>query len=760
MSGKHNSTISTPSIMVKLIERRNFAGKKITLPNDLKSFKRQIEIVLGLKQPVMSLYNENGEQIYDVNQILPSTTILASTKSNDIVLANRPQQNSTKISNDGNNDDGDLSYESDEGVQSDGENINSNTSKGANRNSNKNLNRSINDDDDGNAYAKITLNNRPSNNHNANKRNNQPAQSRSKFVTASQVETENELRNYIEREQEKDENYLLEDEEEEEEIYENYKQLIHAKQQNQPKPKQNSHQNSNQNQNSHQKLNQNQNSQNQRRGLNNRNQNRSSNKPNNSTSENDNDLLKSSDDDDYNENEYPDDQNDESNSNIMQPQEEQQKIVSDLLGPQFSDDRFQEIISNAFSQLDAKSQNAFKNAAIEETHQQQYAFQNLLSSLSQYTTIMDRENLTLCQEIIDRVNEIISHYRTITTGCIAYNFKSIIVGPRHSGKSTILSFLVEQFLTELCLTQTWKRNFIFMFDAKKLAVSFSSYLDFYNAFIDLIFNSVKIQRPGFVPYVESVSNYFKSIPQNSDKPILPKRFETNEDFRGAARSLKQIGMELYKCIQDPSAFMAWHTNVLLMPSLVASAFGFTQIHYFIDNAEYLDAQFTPSHPFVDSSDDVDIVEYFKYAISNGSFVMSCENIDEFLDVFGPREESVDLIHGVDFEDVFGFSGEVYGSDKAFMVKFENDPRTFKFTASDCGGCPAFLSFWEEMCREVDANQDDWNVNVTDYNEQQMSVKSYLEHILQHVFVVEDESNESKRVVQQPILEIHPIKNVV
>ena len=47
-------------------------------------------------------------------------------------------------------------------------------------------------------------------------------------------------------------------------------------------------------------------------------------------------------------------------------------------------------------------------------------------------------------------------------------------------------------------------------------------------------------------------------------------------------------------------------------SNIASAFGFSQIHYVIDNAEYLDAEFTPSHPFVGSSDPIDIVEYFKY----------------------------------------------------------------------------------------------------------------------------------------------------
>ena len=135
-------------------------------------------------------------------------------------------------------------------------------------------------------------------------------------------------------------------------------------------------------------------------------------------------------------------------------------------------------------------------------------------------------------------------------------------------------------------------------------------------------------------------------------------------------------------------------------------------------------------------------------------------MDEFLNVFGPREDSVDLIRDADFVDVFGFENEqVYGKDTAFMAKFEDDPRTFKFTVEDCGGCPAFLSLWEEMCRESETNENDWNIEITKFNEHQISVKNYLEYILKYAFVVEDDTDEAQKIVQKPIIEIKPIKNV-
>ena len=699
MSSKINSTVSTSSIIVKQLEKKNLPGKKMAFPSDLNSFRRQIQLYFDLKQPVTSLFTEDGEEIFDVFQIMPSTTIFASTRNGAVQEPSSRAQRAGGLSL--NESFGSAkSYESDDDVNNYRDEF-GDENDNINQNENANENENINDESGEQSPQKISKSNSQISNKGTGAKKS-PGKKRKTIR-----KTIRKVRGGANRSGNNDD----------------------LKTSQRPRGRL-----------------------------------ISPNDKNNS----DDDLLKSDDENDEKDHEEQENENmvDEENENFQNDEdedlnatppedEELRSIVEGLLGPQFCGENFQNIVNNALAGMDTKTQNAFKNAAIEENKQQRFAFQNLLSSLPSYTTIIDRANLTLCGDMIKRANDIINRHRTITTGCVAYNLKSIIAGPRHSGKSTLLAFVAEQFLTELTIAQIWKRNFIFIFDAKKLAVSFSSYIEFYNAFVDLIFNLVRFQRPGFVPYVESVCNYFKGILQSQEPPKLPKRFETNEDFRSAARALKQIGLELYKCTQDPAAFMAWHTNVLLMPSLVASAFGFSQIHYIIDNAEYLDAEFAPSYPFVDTSDTIDIVEYFKYTISNASFAITCENLDEFIEVFGPREDSVDLIHSAEFDDVFGFQGEVYGQDKAFMVKFEGDPRSFKFTVADCGGCPAFLSFWEEMCREVDDNNNDWNVPSSEYNEQQMSVKSYLEHILKHAFVVSDEADESEKVVQQPILEIKP-----
>lgn len=726
MSSRINSTVSTPSIIVKLEGKTNNPGKKLPLPNDLNNFMRQIESRFGLNENIISLYTENGESITDVSQIFPSTTIIASTQpmhfdnSNDASDDPRFQQSGNFNYQHEDNASYNSSFEEEEDYQ-----INPSKSQISNQRKEKD------DDDDEFQESQIKSTNSKSQISNQRKQNDdgypkyQIKSSKSQFQNQKKQNDDGEYqKSQIKYSKSQ---YSSQRKQKDEDNYQNSSKTIPQKDDGKEKTSSKLNQSS--------ALNEANQSQQQEESM-------------------DYDEIPENDEEGFL-------QSDEEGNQEAPNQQEVNQASEKMLGPQFQDPAIKQMVNQYFESMDPRTQNFYLQASAEENLEQRYQFQNLISSLVHPTNLIEKDGLILYDKIIERIDSIINHHRTITDGCVAYNFKTIIVGPRNSGKSTLLSFLTERFLMELSTAQIWKRNFIFVFDAKKLASSFSNYLDFYDTYVDMIFNSLQIQRPGFVPYVESICNYFKSIPRSKEQlQPIPKRLETNEDFRLASRSLKQIAVELFKCARDSTAFMAWHTNVLLLPSLVSSAFGFTQIHYIIDNAEYLDAQFTPLEPFTGVVDPVDIVEYFKYAISNSSFCISCESMFDFLDIYGPRDDSVDLIRDAEFVDVFGFdANSVNGKDMAFLVKFEGDKRTFKFTIEDCGGCPAYLAFWDEMCFEVEQNQNDWNIGIESYNEQQLAVKNSLEFILKSVFVVEDEDDDLEKIVHTPIQEIHPTKTV-
>ena len=432
-------------------------------------------------------------------------------------------------------------------------------------------------------------------------------------------------------------------------------------------------------------------------------------------------------------------------------------ILEEMLGVQFCYGNLESDVETVFRGCDQDTKRNYRRMVREMKRQQRSFFQNAVSRLSCFEALTKRDELTLGKALVKRADDIITKFRVIEPGLVGHNLHAFIVGPRESGKSTLLAFVAERLLVSLIRSQTYKRNLVLIFDAKKLSVSFESYKEFYFSFVDIVFDAVAAQRPGFVEFQEAISGYFKEIANGVSETALPKRFATNELFKPAARGLAQLGAQLRKCYSDPSAFEEWHTNVLLMPSLVAAAFGFTQVHYVIDNVEYLDAQITPDHPFIGSP--LNIIEYFLYAFSSASYVLACENFEDCMNVFGPNESRINIMRESSVFDVFGMEGDVIGHDKAFMLRFDGDPRLFRFSVEDCCGCPAFLSFWEEICREVESNRDSWNVDVSEYNDQQTTVRECLQHLLKQVFVVDSTSEEAAKISQNEILEIRPIKSV-
>jgi hypothetical protein len=172
---------------------------------------------------------------------------------------------------------------------------------------------------------------------------------------------------------------------------------------------------------------------------------------------------------------------------------------------------------------------------------------------------------------------------------------------------------------------------------------------------------------------------------------------------------------------------------------------------------FLRPELQPEHPFIESGQPIDFGDYFKYALSSASWMAACEQTEECLRFAASDEASLDIIRSCQLATTFGLRGAVNCQDKAFVVRFGGDPRLFRFTVDDCGGCPAFLSFWEEVCREVNETTDPWNVDVAHYTEQQTSVKECLSHLLKCAFVAGED--ETANVVQNEIVEIRSVTTV-
>jgi hypothetical protein len=172
--------------------------------------------------------------------------------------------------------------------------------------------------------------------------------------------------------------------------------------------------------------------------------------------------------------------------------------------------------------------------------------------------------------------------------------------------------------------------------------------------------------------------------------------------------------------------------------------------------EYLRGTLRPDHPFVASHEPIEISDYFKYVLSTGSFIFAAEKSEDALVVLQSPESSLNLLRNATFDDTLNLVNPG-ARDRELMVKFEGEPRLVRFTIDDCAGCPVFLSFWEEIWREIDEIEEPWNVDIRQYTDAQTFVRECLEHLLKCVFVTGGEDNQG--VVHNPVLEIRPVKTV-
>ena len=103
-------------------------------------------------------------------------------------------------------------------------------------------------------------------------------------------------------------------------------------------------------------------------------------------------------------------------------------------------------VLDAFAMIEPESQDLLADAlALEETHQERY-FHSILKTLEDSNMFPETEEIECENELRARAREIIDKHRTVSASGVSYHFKTAVVGPRQSGKTTFLRILLQELL--------------------------------------------------------------------------------------------------------------------------------------------------------------------------------------------------------------------------------------------------------------------------------------------------------------------------
>jgi hypothetical protein len=92
----------------------------------------------------------------------------------------------------------------------------------------------------------------------------------------------------------------------------------------------------------------------------------------------------------------------------------------------------------------------------------------------------------LLEDIRDAAQRSVISHRCVLGDQATHHFNTGIVGPRKSGKSTLLHVYMEQVMIDLLACGDWKRTFLFSVDMKALMPLANDFAVFYRQFIELL----------------------------------------------------------------------------------------------------------------------------------------------------------------------------------------------------------------------------------------------------------------------------------
>ena len=269
-----------------------------------------------------------------------------------------------------------------------------------------------------------------------------------------------------------------------------------------------------------------------------------------------------------------------------------------------------------------------------------------------------------------------------------FRFKGVIVGPRRSGKSTLLGNAVDQYILELAVSGLWKSTFVFVIDMKILCPLFNDYVKFYRTLLDHVLDACKKQRPLIKPYMKNITKQMRSVTEMRNPLIGHHPFH----------ELDLLAARLNAAWRDPTALGPFITGVFMLPVDVPKALGYENVSLFGDNIEYADIDIPPHEPFATEGRGLFAIEHVKYALSQANFIVGCESIQRIYEVMGPiDDEGVDLMSGLDIITLYDTTDDLGSRIKYdYLIEVQEEPIPIRVTVDMCGGIVAYLSAWDEL----------------------------------------------------------------
>ena len=380
-------------------------------------------------------------------------------------------------------------------------------------------------------------------------------------------------------------------------------------------------------------------------------------------------------------------------------EEDEPGEIQTLLNEVLPDNGFKSQLDDVLSELTGSCRDFLEDARRLENKQKMHWIKGLLSYAQKCGIHCDPERIMGYDQIKEKAIELVQSHQLATPLGVYSSMNLAITGPKSSGKTTLLSVLLDQFLKYVAGVDEWKNTFVIIINFEDLIPSLADPKSLYLCMSKITVSLLVAQIPTLIPHERLITKYFEKIVAGGYLPLLPKRFVEAPETRAIATAFRNVAESLSSIWNNPKAGAKWIAHTFMLPMLIAQELGFSNILCFGDNVDAVNMTMSVFTPFKDS-DEVILGEQVRKALKLTNFAISYKNLYQFQMLMVPdNERSVDLEPVLEYVSVMDIECAVEYEDREIYARIKDDK--FKITSMHFGNAPGFAHHWITINRIFD-----------------------------------------------------------
>ncbi|OHT07984.1 hypothetical protein TRFO_23686 [Tritrichomonas foetus] len=378
-----------------------------------------------------------------------------------------------------------------------------------------------------------------------------------------------------------------------------------------------------------------------------------------------------------------------------------QKVASSKMSPKKSKkdveiEAFQRIVALASSSADEllRDSTASVFASLTEDQKRRMPRHDYLQALHDETQqahfIIHLLEKSICPSYATSIvdEQLNKHAIDILKGLDVDEIKFVIAGPRQSGKTTFLYYLVSQLNRKFQLSEESSRYMYFPINFEYITLEMNCPKSLYRVFINTIFESVRYSNFKHLPYLNFIRQWFISLSNSNAVTQFPSNLNNIEAIN--SKKLIELGRSFSAALHEngTESLTNFIQKLVKLPREMAKALGFTDAFYIFDSFEYSDALIQPGPEcFPESLKSVSLANLLSAELNGAHYIVSMQDEQRFMECFACEDAAL-----IDMED---FIKELPELPNISIFK-----PNLHFTVGDCRGCPGYIVHFSKLVESI------------------------------------------------------------